>query len=417
MIKRLKRKFIILATVSMFVLMTVLIGIMNIINYSTVVKETDAVLDMLAQFNAPFDAQKEMKDRPPQNFNGFIPRRMSPEVPYESRYFTALVSENGIIEETDISRIISVNENSAVSYIQKAVSSRRERGFIGQFRYLKKTDDIKTKIVFLDCGRKLDSFRTFMWTSTAVGILGCIIVFIVFLLAAGKIIRPIADSYEKQKRFITDAGHEIKTPLTIIGANLDLLEADFGANESVSDIRTQTKRLSDLTGNLVYLSKMEEAEKTLRKIEFPVSDVITEVSQQFRVLAQAQNKEYKINVEPNMTLCGSPDEISQLISVLLDNALKYSQEGGTVTLDAVSHKKDLSVSVFNTTTEPISDENISHLFDRFYRTDASRNSETGGYGIGLSIAQAIVIAHNGKITAETKNGLDFRINITIPFNN
>lgn len=413
MIKRLKRKFILLATVSMFVLMALLVGIMNVINYSSVVTETDAILDVLSQPNLPLFNRQDMPERPPQDMKDFIPRGMSPEVPYESRFFTAIVSKNGIIEDSDISQIISVDRESVDSYVQKAVVSKQSRGFIGQFRYSKQTDDRITRIIFLDCGRKLDSFRSFMWISMAVGLLGCVIVFVVFLFAAGRIVRPIAESYEKQKRFITDAGHEIKTPLTIIGANLDLLDSDIGENESLSDIRIQTKRLGSLTNDLVYLSKMEE-ENTIKKVEFPISNLIAETAQQFQAIAQSKKKVYRTNIEPNLIMYGAPDAICQLITILLDNAMKYSPDGGIVTLDVQARKKTLTISVFNTTAASISSENLSRLFDRFYRSDASRNSETGGYGIGLSIAQAITAAHGGKITAETNSGSDFKINIALP---
>lgn len=414
MIKRLKRKFIVLATVSMLILMAVLVGIMNIINYNSVITETDAVLDMLSQPNLPFFNRKDMPEKPSQDMKDFIPRGMSPEVPYESRFFTAIVSKNGTIEDSDISKIISVDRESVDSYVQKAVAGKNERGFIGQFRYAKKSDDRITRIIFLDCGRRLDSFRTFMGTSIAVGLLGCLIAFIVFLFAAGRIVRPIAESYNKQKRFITDAGHEIKTPLTIIGANLDLLESDCGESESLSDIRAQTKRLCSLTNDLVYLSRMEESENRIVKTEFRVSELITEAAQQFQAIAQSKKIVYRMNIEPDLSMNGSPDAIRQLISILIDNAMKYSPDGGIVTLDVMPHKKNLTVSVFNTTDNPVTDEDMSRLFDRFYRTDASRNSETGGHGIGLSIAQAIVSAHNGKITAETRSGSDFRINLTMP---
>lgn len=414
MIKKLKKKFIILATVSMVILMVVLVGIMNIINYSSVVTETDTILDILSGSNAPFLNLQDMPGKPPPNFKDFVPHGMSPEVPYESRYFTVVVSPNGVIGEADFSRIISVDQESVDVYVQKAIESGKDRGFIEQFRYVKQTDDRMTRITFLDCGRKLDSFRAFMWTSMAVGLLGCVIVFVVFLFAAGRIVSPIAESYEKQKRFITNAGHEIKTPLTIIGANLDLLESDYGENESFSDIRTQTKRLSTLTKDLVYLSKMKESEGKIKRIEFLVSDLIAKTAQQFTAVAQAKHKEYRIEIEPGLTMYGTPEEVSRLTTILLENAMKYSKDGGIVTLDVVSRKKDLIISVFNTTVSPISNESLSHLFDRFYRTDASRNSETGGHGIGLSIAQAITSAHGGKITAETVNGSDFKITVSMP---
>lgn len=414
MVKKLKKKFILLATVLTLVLMTLLVGIMNIINYSSVVTEADTILDILSQPNSPFDNQQMLPGKPPQDARGSMPHGMSPEVPYEARYFTAMVSKGGTVEESDISRIISVDTASVDSYVQKALAGEHDRGFVGQFRYAKQTDDRATRLIFLDCGRKLDSFYFFMWTSIAVGLLGCIIVFIIFLFAAGHIVRPIAESYEKQKRFITDAGHEIKTPLTIINANLDLLESDFGTHESVCDIRAQTKRLSALTGDLVYLSKMEEAEDKLKKIEFPLSELLAETAQQFRGLAQAQGKEYHVQVDPGMSMYGEPDAISHLTTILLDNAMKYSSDGGTVSFAAGTQKKTLHICVCNDVRTPLTNEELSRLFDRFYRADASRNSETGGYGIGLSIAQAIVSAHNGKIAAETQTGSDFTIHVTMP---
>lgn len=414
MIKKLKRKFTLLATVSVFVLMTVLVGIMNIINFSSVAAEADTVLDILSQPNLPFEVRQGMPEKPHDKIKDFIPRGMSPEVPYESRYFTATVS-NGVLEKTDVSRIVSVSEADVQAYVNKAAASSRDRGFIEQFRYMKQTDGEKTRLIFLDCGRKLDQFYGFMLTSAAVGLLGCVIVFAVFLLAAGRIVRPIAESYEKQKRFITDAGHEIKTPLTVIGANLDLLEADFGENESIADIRTQTKRLNALTGDLVYLSKMEEADGSLKKTEFSLSELAEETARQFSALAKAQGKQYTVGVEPNLTMCGAPDEIRRLISILLDNAMKYSQDGGSVELNITSHKRFLQISVRNTLSEPVAAESVSHLFERFYRADASRNSETGGHGIGLSIAQAITAAHNGKISAESRN-CEFSVNVTLPLN-
>ena len=413
MIKKLKKKFIALATISLSILMIVLVGIMNIINYSSIITETDEILDLLSQQNLPILNRQIMADKRIQDVKDFIPRRMSPEVPFESRYFVVIVAENGTLEEVDTSNIISVDRESVGYYVQNALASQHDRGFINQFRFTKQTAGRVTRILFLDCGRKLDSFHTFLWISLAVGLLGCLIAFIVFLFVAERIVHPIVESYEKQKRFITDAGHEIKTPLTIIGANIDLLESDMGENECLSDVRIQTERLNSLTNNLVYLSKMEE-QNVIRKVEFQVSELVEETAKQFLSIAKSKNKVYQINIEPNLNMMGDPDAIRQLVSILIDNAMKYSPNGGVVTLEMNKHKKMLIISVFNTTEVPITNENISHLFDRFYRTDSSRNSETGGHGIGLSIAQAITVAHNGKITAETQNGSDYRVNVVLP---
>ncbi len=412
MINRLKRKFLVMGTVFMFILMTVLVTIMNFVNYCGVTAEADSTLDVLAQPVLPFSGEKD-NSFDPERLEGFVPFGMSPEVPYESRFFQVRVSSDGEIAESDLSRIVSVDEDSAKVYISKALGNNSNRGFIGQFRYYKTADENGTRILFLDCGRKLSSFMSFLWISVFVGLGGCVIVFIAFFLTAGKIVAPIAESYEKQKRFISDAGHEIKTPLTIINANVDLLELD-GEKEELTDIRQQTKRLTELTNNLVLLSKMEESEHTLQKIDFPLSDFVVETAGSFRAVVAANDITFEIDTAPGITLNGSPDMIRQLVSVLLDNAVKYTPKGGVITLVLKLHKKTAVLSVDNTSSEEVKKDDLSHIFDRFYRTDVSRNSETGGHGIGLSIAKAITEAHGGSISASTKNGKDFLITVNLP---
>ncbi|MBR3263495.1 MAG: GHKL domain-containing protein [Parasporobacterium sp.] len=430
MIKKLKKKFIILATVSMLVLMTVLILVMNLVNYRTVVVESDKVLNILKETSERMDGgfppdgprkDGEERDWDEKDWDDDMRGQggmfgLSPEAQYEARFFEAEISADGQVVRLDTSRIIAVDSDDAEEYIQKALGSSKEKGFIGDFRFVKTDsgDSGGMKIIFLDCGRRLAAFHRFMLISILIGVAGCIIVFLVFLFAAGRIIRPIAESYEKQKRFITDAGHEIKTPLTIIAANVDLLKEDIGENESIDDIADQTERLSELTKDLVFLSKMEEPDRQLVKVDFPVSDLVSETAASFAAVAQAQKKEYQINVQPSLTMNGAPDEIRRLTSILIENAMKYSPEGGSVKVDLEMQKKNIVLSVFNTTFEPMAQQDLSRLFERFYRTDASRNSETGGHGIGLSIAKAITENHGGKITASTSGGSDFCITAVLP---
>ncbi len=413
MIRKLKRKFTALATVSMLLLMAVLVLIMNLVNYSTVVRESDAVLDMLSQMDGrPKDASPP-PEKPDGQKDGLLPRGMSPEVPYESRYFTVTVNENGEIQESDLSRIISVDSGSVKGYIQKAIAGTKKRGFIGGFRFLRTGGGSRTSIIFLDCGRKLDTFYTFLWISLGVGIFGCVVVFVAFLLASGRIVRPIVESYAKQKRFISDAGHEIKTPLTIINANVDLLECD-GEREELREIRNQTARLCELTNSLVYLSKMEEAGQKLPKVPMPLSDIVAEEAETFRTLAAAKHIAFSVHTEPRITGRGVPEAMRRLVCVLLQNAVKYAPDGGIVTLELTRGKKQAVLTVFNTTETVIGEKELPHVFDRFYRADASRNSETGGHGIGLSIAKAIVDEHGGTIRATTERGMDFCVTVTLP---
>ena len=412
MIHKLKRKFLIIGTVFMFLLMSVLVLIMNMVNYHNVKSDADSVLEVLSQPNLPFSQEKKSEDKR-EKIADFVPRGMSLEVPYESRFFIVRISSDGEVLQSDLSRIISVDEDSAKSYINKALDSKKTRGFIDDFRYLKVTEDGETRILFLDCGRKLDSFMSFLWISVTVGFGGCVIAFFAFMFTAGKVVSPIAESYEKQKRFISDAGHEIKTPLTIINANVDLLESD-GEKEELADIRHQTRRLTELTNQLILLSKMEETEHTMQKIEFPLSDLVLETANSFSALALSKGIDLSTDIEENLTVNGSPDAIRQLVSILMENAVKYSPENGKVELHLCAAKKTVHLRICNTTAEKINEDTLPNVFDRFYRSDASRNSETGGHGIGLSIAKAIVEAHGGTVTATTKTGFDFCIEASLP---
>lgn len=241
---------------------------------------------------------------------------------------------------------------------------------------------------------------------------GLITVFILVLIFSRAVVRPLEESYQKQKRFITDAGHEIKTPLTIIDANAEVLEMEVGENEWIRSIKNQVKRLSELTGKLVFLSKMDEESNILNFEDFSLSDAVSETAFPFETMAKAKNKELSINIEPNIIYRGDEYSIRQLVSVLLDNAIKYSPDGGKTELSLSSDGKRKRLRVKNS-VEKIEKGDHSVLFERFYRSDESRNSQTGGHGIGLSIAKAIVTAHKGKISAHSEDGKSIEFTVIL----
>lgn len=408
MIRKLKYKFVILAMTALFALLLAIVTGMNIINYTSVVKESDSVLSLLTQNRGKFP---ETVGRP----NDKLPPKFSPETPYESRYFTVFFNKANDITDVDIRKIASVDKEKAIELAEKIIEENKIKGFVGEYRYMTVSDPNGMHITFLDCGRRLDSFHRFLISSVVMSTIGLAIVLIVILILSDRIIRPIAEAYEKQKQFITDAGHEIKTPLTVINANVDILETELGEdNESLGDIKVQVKRLKTLTEDLVMLSRMEEAENKLQKIEFPISEVVMETADAFRTLAENENKEFICTIEPMLTFNGNDKAIRQLVSVFLDNALKYSQNGGRIELTLARQNRTIILSVFNTTDFEINSEQLKYVFDRFYRTDASRNSESGGHGIGLSVAKAIVTNHSGKINAATKDGKSFLVTAYFP---
>ncbi|MBQ6420547.1 MAG: HAMP domain-containing histidine kinase [Clostridia bacterium] len=232
---------------------------------------------------------------------------------------------------------------------------------------------------------------------------GLVLVFLPVFFLSKRIMRPVAESYEKQKRFITDASHEIKTPLAVISAANEVVELEYGESEWTKSIASQIDRLSDLTQKLVMLSRMDEEDYRPAAETFSLSDTLTEVAETFIPVAQVRQKKYGIRIAPDISFSGDEQAIRQLANLLLDNAMKYAAGEGNIEVSLKKSGKYKVFSVENDVTD-MSDGRHDELFERFYRADASRNSETGGHGIGLSVAKAITESHGGKITAECRGG-------------
>ena len=417
MIKRLRRKFVFAAMLSLFIVLAALVVTINVMNYRSAVREADDTLLMLSELdpNVPdgffFDREDVRPDlsdfgkQPGQrkNWNG--------ERPYQARYFSVVVSESGEAVETDLQNIVTVNEQTAAEMAQKAAKTGRSKGFIGDYRYLGVPLDGGTRWIFLNREVELSTFRSFLWTSIGISFVGFAMVFLLLALLSARIVRPIAQSYEKQKQFITDAGHELKTPITIIRADTDVIGEDVGENEWLSDIRTQTDRLAALTNDLVYLSRMEEAGAKPKMLEFPLSDVVADAVQPFRSVARTQNKAFSADIQPALTLRGDEKSIRKLVSILLDNAMKYTPDGGDIAFSLKKNGRQIRLVAANTAAN-VEKGSQDRLFDRFYRADASRNSETGGFGLGLSIAKAVTDAHKGKIRAYSTDGQSLTVEAT-----
>ena len=408
-IKTLRRKFIAATMLSLAAVLLVILGGVNLMSYQKVISDADAILELLCANSGTFPEfptgkrPAQAAAQPPISADkpGFGDRGLSPETPYESRYFSVVLDETGQVVYTDTVQIAAIDDDTAASYAQAVWQSGRTSGFWEDYRYACRSEANGWRIIFLDCGRTLSGFRTTLLASVMLALVGLGAVLVLLLILSGRIIRPVAESYEKQKRFITDAGHELKTPLTIISADTDLAEMECGENEWLEDIRRQAQRLTGLTEALIYLSRMEEAQPRLQFLEFPISDVVEEMAQSFLAPARSQDKKLEIEVKPMISCNGDEKAVRQLVSILMDNALKYAPPGGHLTLRLERQGRTVVLTVSNTTVYPVDKESLEHLFDRFYRADQSRNTQTGGYGLGLSIAKSIVSAHRGQIRAES----------------
>ncbi|MCD8131505.1 MAG: HAMP domain-containing histidine kinase [Lachnospiraceae bacterium] len=406
MIKKLQLKLITATMLSLFVVLVVIVGAANLVNYHKIITDADVTLKILAANEGRF----------PESFEEWGQKDFlsSPEFPYESRYFLIVLDRDGNIISTNIEQIAAVDESSASAYAQTVWAKGKNSGFIGNYRYIIHETGSFTYVVFLDCSRSLSNARTFALASLGASSAGMLIVFVILTLVSGKIVKPFSESYEKQKRFITDAGHELKTPLTIIDADTEILEMDYGESKWMEDIHRQTGRLTELTNDLIALSRMEETETVSLVERVSLSEIVREEADSFQALAATQNKILDSEIAPSIQVRGGGEKaLRRLVSILLDNAVKYSQEGGKISVTLKNQHRAARLTVYNTTAE-IKRESLPRLFDRFYRTDRSRNSKTGGYGLGLSIAASTVKAHRGKIWASTEDERSLMITVTLP---
>jgi signal transduction histidine kinase len=403
MIKKLQRKFIVITMGSLLLVMVLLIGSINAINLYRMDQRIDGALRILSENDGKFpkfDKNDSQKDNQRFDFH------MNEETAFQTRYFVVEVSSDGSMVDFDGSHIAAISAEDAKVYVDSVLESGDEKGYEGYYKYSIIEQDTSSMIIFIDCRTQIDTAIEFLFTTLAVAAITLVLMFILISILSKRAINPIIESMEKQKQFITDAGHEIKTPLAIISANTDVLELTGGDNEWVTSIRHQTSRLAKLVNNLLMLSKMDESKIELVFSDFNLSETVSETADSFESIAEMKNKVFQKEIQENIRYHGDEGGIHQLVSILVDNAMKYSKENGTIRVSLSTTKKGIKLEVYNTTDDldETTKENLDRLFDRFYRADSSRSRETGGYGIGLSIAKSIVEAHHGKIAAKSEDG-------------
>lgn len=413
MLKKLKLKFLLLSSATLLIFILITISTINLLTYNNIIRESDKVIEVIS-FSKDFSHMPNNKPNDNLNDDKFNPDKMNGNPLDENSFFIIVLDINNNIINIDTSRDSSITNDDVTNYKDLAFSKEKDRGFINNYRFIIFNNNNVKKLIFLDCDKKLNLFFDFLLISCTIALSIFIITVFVFYLLSERIIRPFAINYEKQKRFITDASHEIKTPLTIISTNIDILEMEYGSNECTADIHYQISNLKDLTNKLVFLSKSEENHESLNMIEMPISDITLEVVSSFKNYISSENKKLIINIQPLLTLKCNDNSIRQLVSVLLDNAVKYSPNNSEIIFDCYKQNHNIVISVANESLHKISEDKIKNLFDRFYRPDSSRNSNTGGHGIGLSIAKAITTAHNGKININIKNDNIFNIIVQLP---
>ena len=421
MIKKLRSRFIRIAMLSVAAVMLLLTIILNTANYIstdsdlkqtlTLIYENAGTIPHSSAFapvppgSADAPAPPEDAQAPQSPPDDKIARREGPftaETPFSTRFFVLRYTDDGTLTQADLKSIASVTEDDTQAYLAAALAHGAGYGYCGSYRFLVAQEDGENIAIFLDSYHELRSLRIVLVWSLAADAACILLVFLLVLLLSRRAIDPVVRSVEQQKQFITDASHELKTPITVIATSLKVLEMETGKQKWIDKAMAQTEKLTDLVNSLVTLSRMDEEDSPLKMEDFPVSDAVNETAESFRELAESKGHALTLSIAPGLTYHGDEYAVRQLVSILLDNAVKYAAEGSSISLSLEKARRGVVLRTSNG-CEKQDGLDTGKLFDRFYRADTARSSGNG-FGIGLSIARSIAEGHKGGIRASLDGG-------------
>ena len=403
MIKELRRKFVLTSMLAVSILLLLLLGAINILNYRSMNEDTDKTLRMLSSYEGDVS---NLEQRPEQREDNLPPVRFGMEGKnnydafLSSNFFVVRFAGSGEVTYVDTSRTSAVSEDEAQSLAKEVYENGKDSGKSGRYKYLV-TDSKNANgkvVVFLDVSDEYISSVRVLLLSAGMGVLFWLLIFLLVILMSKKAIEPVAESIEKQKQFITNAGHELKTPIAIIQSNTEAMELYNGESKWSRNIKDQVIRLTNLVQNLLVLSRLDEQMPgQMEEVRF--SELVTTFLNQFRQSFEEKNIVLHTEIPSGIRIHADKAQIEQLISIFMDNAVKYANENGTVEVRLEKRAKHVIFEIENT-CDSLLEVMPQKLFERFYRGDTSHNQKSGGYGIGLSMAQSIAEQNKGTITAK-----------------
>lgn len=397
MIRKFQRKFVLITMITLFFILSLIILAATSLNYYNMNSRADAFLELLSE-NQGNISKEDLRSLNEQSF-------YTENIPYEMRYFIVDFKDDTVI---DRSHMESISEEEGKILSGFMLKNEGNKGTIQNMRYLIDRDHSQLYVLNIYEGQK--AFENFFVNTVFISVMSLFAVFIIVSVFSKKAIKPMTEGLLKQRKFITDAGHEIKTPLSIIAANCEVLELQYGRNEWIESTQNQVRRMNLLIKNLLTLAKMDEENIDIHFVTLNLSEIAEEIIQPFTVLADQKGIEVQKRIEKNLYISADPNRISHLISILMDNSIKYTPVDGVIEIYLERKGKNIIIDFINT-VEKMPEGNLERLFDRFHREDDSRTSEGGGYGIGLSLARAVVKSHGGRIRASKaeKDKIRFRV--------
>ena len=439
MIKKLRYRFITIATAALLVVQVYVMGLTNMITHAFAVTSANRIMNILVENSGRIPEMRDEEESSGQD--------MRAETPYETRYFSVRVNKDGQAKIADFSHIAAIDETEAINLASYALRQSGRRGLfdtgdsiyyyavvrpgskphrtansIFNILYFPRRVDVSKGVeitdvednellIFLDCTRSMEMVKTIQHLSLMIGGMSFLMFFAIIWFSSRRAIRPVVRNMEAQEQFITNAGHELKTPLTIISANTEVIEMTNGQSEWTESIKNQVKRLTELVNSLITLAKIQENKRPeLQDVAF--SEIVTETAAAFRPVIENQGKVLKMAIEEGVCIRGNAVLSREILSILLDNAAKYCDDAGEIAVALVTAGKNARLLVENTYAEG-KGQDYSKFFERFYRGDVSHSSEKKGYGIGLSIARRIAEVSGGSIKASYE-GENIIFEVSIP---
>ena len=405
MIRALQKKFVVTAMIAVTVLLLVVLGALNVFNAVSNARQTEFLLDDLGRQAAFFPRTEDGAAAPPAagepepvsastgapgeaqpdlfghgRRRGFLDEPMDDNMRMSALYFLADLDAQGRVLRTDVSHIASVTEEEAAE-LALTLDVDQTGGSAGSYRYkIFPRPEGGYRVVFLDSGVRRSAVMRVALLSLLLGCVSWLLMLALVMALSRRAIRPIAENMERQRQFVTDAGHELKTPVAIILANVDAMELRGG----------------ELMKNLLTLARVDEYSVLEQPQRLDFSSLCREVFLPFREAAELKHIRYDMDLADALELTGDRTLLAQLCSILADNAVKYCPEGGEIGITLRPENRHVCLRVSNTVTEV---PDLDRIFDRFYRADSSRNQKSGGFGIGLSAARTIARLHRAELTA------------------
>ena len=393
MIEKTRRKFILIAMLALSFAMISVVGAVNLALRGKTYAELRETLSFLSRFSGPppGEAVSEWAGRSRYRWNIFS----------EARYFVVLYRNNGEAFIRNALLDDSVTDGDLLALAARADAEEEGARWLDGFLYQNiYRDGTRRAVVFLNCETKLQGMRTLLQFSAVACLVAMALAFVALLIVSRRIVSPLAENVTRMQRFITDASHELKTPLTVISANTDVLALDQPENPWIRSTRKQIGLLRQMVDDMLYLTRMEEKDAPLSMRRLELGPLLSDCADPYSAMAEFAGQRLLLSAEPDVFVTGDEAALRRLIAALLDNAVKYAAKDAEIVARCQNRGRHACIETENAVQKPLTPEQCSRLFDRFYRADESRNkNERGGYGIGLAIASAVAEKHGGRMEA------------------